>query len=81
MCSPQTIQKAAAVPTAEEIYVPKMFQGDLWSGVLAAKVVDHFRKTIPFDAVQKTVEKAGNIDITTDAVVQSYPFHYSRCQQ
>jgi len=68
-----TVQRATAVPIAEEIYVPKMYQGDLWSNMLSPEVRDHFKSMIPFEMVQKVMDRAGDVELNDGGLELAQP--------
>jgi hypothetical protein len=56
----------SGMPTAEEIFVPKVYQGALWESALQPEVVTTYKMKIPYERVQKIMDKPADADVDDD---------------
>src|SRR5579859_2442822 len=62
----QYIFMGSAMPTAEDIFVPKSYQGALWESALKPNVLAAYKSKIPYDRVQKVMDKPVDADLDDD---------------
>ena len=56
----------SAMLTAEEIFVPKVYQGALWESALQPEVVTTYKTKIPYERVRKIMDKPADADVDDD---------------
>src|SRR5579859_7951780 len=56
----------SAMPTAEEVFVPKSYQGALWESALQPNVITAYKTKIPYERVQKVMDKPTDADLDDD---------------